>query len=60
MYWIISVSYNGGHVFSTTHMNSIVYARKTHALLLDRFKQVDGYTVTATKWENVGKQVDAI
>lgn len=60
MYYEINVSLNGQHHFATAS-HSIKDEHKAKALY-DSFKQLfpvsAGYTITITKWENVGTNVE--
>lgn len=59
MYYEINVALNGKHFFATADRSTrdAWSASLVMAAIRERFTAEDGYTVTCTMRENVGKQV---
>lgn len=60
MYYEINVSLNGKHLFATAE-RSITDVHKLNAvykLFTEKFPKEDGYRITVTKWDKVGKPMD--
>lgn len=61
MYYEINVSLNGRHLFATAersvtdhHKLQVVYN-----LFMEKFPEDEGYKITVTKWDKVGKHINA-
>lgn len=60
MYYEINVSLNGRHFFATAE-RSITNKRTLediYKILKDKFPTEEGYNISITKWEKVGRPVD--
>lgn len=58
MHYEINVSLNGRHFFATTErsLRDQERAREVFNEMLKRFPESEGFKVTCTRWESVGKQ----
>lgn len=60
MYYEINVSLNGKHLFATAE-RSIVNAwrlQKVYNLFKEKFPEEEGYNITVTEWNKVGKIIE--
>ena len=60
MYYEINISLNGQHFFATNE-RSITDKHKLNKVykeLKEKFTNEDGYNITVTKYETVGKYID--
>ena len=60
MYYEINVSLNGKHFFATAE-RSITDRRKlkeVYEALVEKFPKEEGYKLTITYWEKVGRDID--
>ena len=60
MYYEINVSLNGKHLFATAERSVTVIweAEKVYNLFKEKFPESEGYAISVTKWEKVGKIID--
>lgn len=60
MYYEINVSLNGRHLFATAE-RSITDHHKlqmVYKMFMEKFPEEEGYQITVTKWDKVGKYID--
>lgn len=60
MYYEINVSLNGKHFFAT-HERSIrseAELRRVLPAIVEKFPESEGYKVSVTKWETIGKEIE--
>lgn len=60
MYYEINISLNGQHFFATSN-RSITDSHKlkiVYGVLKEKFPNDDGYKITVTRYETVGKPID--
>ena len=60
MYYEINVSKNGKHLFATAE-RSITFsweAEKIYNLFKEKFPESEGYKISVTKWEKIGKEIN--
>ena len=60
MYYEINVSKDGKHLFATAERSITVSweAEQIYNLFKEKFPESEGYKISVTKWEKVGKQID--
>ena len=60
MYYEINVSKNGKHLFATAERSITVSWEAEHIynLFKEKFPENEGYKITVTRWEKVGKIMD--
>lgn len=60
MYYEINVSLNGQHLFATAErsVTGCIKLQRIYKLFVEKFPKEEGYEITVTKWEKVGKFVD--
>lgn len=60
MYYEICVSLNGRHLFATAErsITDIHKANTVYKLFKEKFPEADGYKITLTKWDKVGKFIE--
>lgn len=60
MYYEINVSLNGKHLFATAERSITNFhkAKEMYALFTEKFPEAEGYSISVTKWEKVGKFVN--
>lgn len=60
MYYEINVSLNGKHLFATAERSITDFhkAKQMHELFTEKFPEADGYSISVTKLEKVGKFVN--
>lgn len=60
MYYDINVSLNGQHLFATAErsVTDSHKLQKVYKLFMEKFPEEEGYKITVTKWEKVGKYID--
>ena len=60
MYYEINVSLNGKHLFATAErsITDIHKANTVCKLFKEKFPEEEGYKITMTKWEKVGKFIE--
>lgn len=60
MYYEINVSLNGRHFFATAErsITDIHKAKEVYALFTKHFPEDEGYKITVTRWEKVGRPVN--
>ena len=60
MYYEINVSLNGRHLFATAERSVTDHYKlqEVYKLFAEKFPTEEGYQVTVTKWEKVGKFID--
>jgi hypothetical protein len=59
MYYEINVSQYGQHVFATAprSLTEDYRAHELYNIFCEKFPVSDGYVVTVTRWETVGKHI---
>lgn len=59
MKYEINVALNGRHLFATAHrsLTDPQTAALVMTLFREKFPEIDGYSVTCTRWENTGQQL---
>lgn len=59
MYYEINVSLNGKHLFATSERSiSDKHAlQKVYSLFKEKFPESEGYKLSVTMWEKIGKEV---
>ena len=62
MYYEINVAQNGKHVFATAErsLRSKEEVVKVYLRLMVAFPEHEGFSITASKWENVGESVNIL
>lgn len=60
MYYEINVSLNGKHLFATAErsITNVDKANDVCKLFKEKFPEENGYKITMTKWEKVGKFIE--
>lgn len=60
MYYEINVSKNGQHLFATAErsVTNNLKAKEVYNLFKEKFPESEGYEISVTRWEKVGKSVD--
>lgn len=60
MYYEITVSLNGKHLFATAERSIVntFQLQKVYNLFKEKFPEEDGYNITVTKWDKIGKVVE--
>lgn len=60
MYYEINVALNGKHLFATAERSITTSwdAEKVYKLFKEKFPENEGYEISITYWENVGKFID--
>lgn len=60
MYYEINVSKNGQHLFATAErsITAIWKAEEVYNLFKKKFPESEGYEISVTRWDKVGKSVD--
>ena len=60
MYYEINISLNGGHFFATAErsITSDYQLEKVYNTFKEKFPKEDGYQISVTKWETIGKGID--
>ena len=60
MYYEINVSLNGRHLFATAErsIKNHLKAEKVYKLFKEKFPENEGYEISITYWEKVGKIID--
>ena len=60
MYYEINVSLNGKHLFATAERSIVntFQLQKVYNLFKEKFPEEDGYNITVTEWNKVGKSVE--
>lgn len=60
MYYEINVSKNGQHLFATAErsVTNNLKAKEVYNLFKEKFPESEGYEISVTRWEKVGKPID--
>lgn len=60
MYYEINVSKNGKHFFATAErsITSFMQAERMYAIFKEKFPESEGYEISVTEWNKVGKSVE--
>lgn len=60
MYYEINVSLNGQHFFATDKrsITNKIALKVVYKILKEKFPLEEGYNITVTQWDTVGKFVD--
>jgi hypothetical protein len=60
MHYEINVSHEGRHLFATHErsIRSVEECKRVLEEVVKRFPKEDGFTVTVTRYDNVGKNID--
>lgn len=60
MYYEINVSKDGKHLFATAERSITVEweAERIYKLFKEKFPESEGYKISITRWEKVGKTID--
>lgn len=60
MYYEINVSKDGKHLFATAERSVTIgwEAEKIYNLFTEKFPESEGYKITVTRWETIGKEID--
>ena len=60
MYYEINVSLNGAHFFATAKrsITNEYQLERVYNIFKEKFPKEDGYAITVTKWEKVGKHIE--
>lgn len=60
MYYEINISLNGEHFFATAErsIKSENKLENIYKILKDKFPTEEGYNITVTKWETVGRPIN--
>ena len=59
MYYEINVSLNGKHLFATAERSIVntMQLQKVYGLFKEKFPEEDGYKISVTEWNKIGKEV---
>lgn len=60
MYYEINVALNGKHLFATADrsITSPYKAEKVYNLFKEKFPEEEGYTISVTEWNTIGKPIN--
>lgn len=60
MHYEINISLNGKHLFATAERSivSTYQLQKVYNLFKEKFPEEDGYKISVTEWNKVGKEVN--
>lgn len=60
MYYEINVSKNGYHFFATAERSITTQqqAEKMYNLFKEKFPESEGYSISVTRWEKIGKPIE--
>jgi hypothetical protein len=60
MYYEVNVSLHGQHLFATAERSTtnLYEAERLYKLFKEKFPEEEGYKLTVTKWNKVGKEID--
>ena len=60
MYYEINVSLTGKHLFATAEHSvaSIYGVKKLYRIFKEKFPEEEGYKISITEWNKVGKSID--
>lgn len=60
MYYEINVSRKGCHLFATAERSITSYTDAKHMYMLfkEKFPESEGYEISVTRWDKVGKSID--
>ena len=60
MYYKINVSLNGKHLFATAKESITTPWRlkEVYNIFMEKFPESEGYKISITKWEEIGKEID--
>lgn len=60
MYYEINISLNGKHLFATAErsITTLWELKKIYKLLAEKFPESEGYKITVTYYEKIGKPIN--
>ena len=60
MYYEINVALNGKHLFATADrsITNPYKAEKIYNLFKEKFPEEEGYTISVTEWNKIGKPIN--
>ena len=60
MYYEINVALNGKHFFATAKrsITSISTLKAVYSVLKEKFPESEGFSISVTKWETVGHEIN--
>lgn len=60
MYYEINVSKNGRHFFATAErsITNLTQAEAMYMIFKEKFPESEGYQISVTQWNKVGKSID--
>lgn len=60
MYYEINVSKNGRHLFATAErsITNFTQAEGMYILFKEKFPESEGYEISVTRWDKVGKPIN--
>ena len=60
MYYEINIAKDGHHFFATAErsITNMVQAKEMYILFKEKFPESEGYEISVTRWDKVGKSID--